>query len=376
MEISSRQFYIHKNYYNSYYYVYKALEDWIANNIFRQDSSRVFLASSNYVFRRRFELTDMSQNFEDIEISHLNFPFASYWPLNTGWTSDDRLAGVNVAMVYSGIFVGDTKIRAISSSLSIPVTFYFDREDDARMAFEMLYFKQINEHYYSVDMPFNGNVLGLPISMTISGLSFNPSRTESDWLNNNRIFTIEATFGIRTYVIQSPLQPKFDSQLDGFNEDGDIILSDGSIYNPGFEKYYLTEEVITNMFNYNDILTSEIRVDGTIFDNSIKINKLAITEIDTISGKLSWEYPTDEENPEITSIEIILMGDSKVIEINPRESFYVFNDLTPGSFYVGYITFKTASSSKQLGFTFTTLESLDVIKQKEAPKSSLIGLSW
>ena len=48
MEISARQFYIHKNYYNSYYYVYKALEDWIANNVFRQDSSRVFLASSNY----------------------------------------------------------------------------------------------------------------------------------------------------------------------------------------------------------------------------------------------------------------------------------------------------------------------------------------
>lgn len=369
MELSAQQYYIHRNYYNSYYYVYKALEDWIANNIFRQDVSRVFLASSNYAFRRRFELTDMSRNFEEIEVSHLNFPFASYWPLNTGWSADDRIAGVNAAMVYGGIYVGDTKIRAISSTLSIPTTLYFDREDDARLAFEILYFKQINEHYYNIDMPFGDNTLGLPINMKLTGLQFNPSTTEEDWLKNNRIFLVQVNFDIRTYVIQVPIQPRYDLSLDvnGF-------LSDGSVYDPGIERYYLTEEVINNIFNYNDLLMSTISIDGTILDNSILVDRLVVTEIDTISAKISWELA--EGCPEFTDISVQFIGDPNVIKLNPKRMYYVFNDLKPGSFYAGYIIFKSKDSSKQLGFTFNTLESQKQQMAKEEPKNSLIGLSW
>ena len=153
---ASKQFYIHKSFLNTYYYVYMALEDWIAANVFRNDSSRVFLASDDYVFRRRFELTDMSINFNDLDIASLNFPFANYWPLNTGWKGADRLAANPAALVYEGIYEGDTKIKAAASVLEIPVTFYFDREDDARLAYEILYFKTFNEHYYSIEYKYFG----------------------------------------------------------------------------------------------------------------------------------------------------------------------------------------------------------------------------
>ena len=64
-KIISSQYYIHNSYVDTYYYVYKFLEKWIADNIFRKDASRVFLASDDYAFRRRFELTDMSKSYEN-----------------------------------------------------------------------------------------------------------------------------------------------------------------------------------------------------------------------------------------------------------------------------------------------------------------------
>ena len=54
IEYKASQYYFHQYYANSYYRIYMSLEDWISKNIFRNDSSRVFLSSPEYAFRRRF----------------------------------------------------------------------------------------------------------------------------------------------------------------------------------------------------------------------------------------------------------------------------------------------------------------------------------
>ncbi len=258
-EISSPQYYIHRYYVNTYYHTYKFLENWISTNIFRKDRSRVFMASDSYCFRRRFELTDTSEDYSTIEFSSLRLPFANYWPQNSGWVPDPRIAAKSAALTYVGVYVGSTKIRAAQSILSIPVTMWFDREDDARMAYEILYFNSYNEHYYSVNVPYGvdttkdndgghsySDVLSLPMNLEISDLRFNPEFKETDWLKRQRVFVIKVDFSIRSYAILPPNQPRYDVTM---GVDGS--LSDGSDYESGFSYYYTVDDIILN-FNQRE----------------------------------------------------------------------------------------------------------------------------
>ncbi len=346
-----------------------ALEQWISRAVFREDASRVFLASNDYAFRRRFELTDMSRNFNDIEISSLKFPFANYWPLNSSWEPDNRVAALNAKLMYEGIYENDVKIKAIPSTISIGSVFYFDREDDARLAYEMIYYHKINEHYYSTIVPFGGNTLEIPVNMEIVNITFNPDTNESSWLQNNRIFTIKVDFKLRSYVLFPPEQPnyKLDLDVNGY-------LSDGTLYGDGIDKYFLTEEVILRQKNFNDLYTSILTIDGSIVPSDIKINKLIVSDVSQGSAKISWEFPEDND---ITRISITLNGKSEPINISPEKNFYILDNLNSGAYYIGYITFYSSKgSSKKLSFVVETLKSQEQIEISNAPTNSLIGVTW
>ena len=255
-ELKASQYYVHNSYINSYYHIYKYIEKWFASNLFRNDTSRVFLASDDYCFRRRFELTDTSKDFETLDFESLRFPFANYWPLNTGWRADTRYAANPAPLVYEGIYVGNTKVRAASGIMDVPVTIWFDREDDARFAYDRLYFYSFNEHNDSVNVPYgrsdtlnnngtfsqNTNVLGLPMVLEIKDIQFNPQFKETDWLKRQRVFVIKCTVAMRTYLIYPPEQPDYDISV---NPDG--TLSDGGTYEDGINFYYIVDDVILNL---------------------------------------------------------------------------------------------------------------------------------
>lgn len=253
---SAIKYYVHNSYVNTTYYVYKYLEKWLAKNIFRNDTSRVFLASDEYAFRRRFELTDMSQNYEEMEFSSLHFPFANYFPLNSGWEFDTRLSAKNASLALVGTTIGNTKVKASASIITIPITLWFDREDDARLAYEVLYFKSYNEQYddttvrYGTDRTQNGNggmSIGLPMNITVNSIRFNPEYNEMSWLKKQRLFTIKLSLSVRTFLIAPPSQPDYTLEV---HEDG--TMSDGSIYEDGYNYYYIVDDVILNMDSNND----------------------------------------------------------------------------------------------------------------------------
>lgn len=250
VDLPASQYYAHNSYVHTYYYTYRFLENWITKNIFRNDKSRTFLASDEYAYRRRFELTDTSKDFDTLDFSSLRLPFANYWPQNVGWEPDDRIAAKSAALTYLGIYEGSTKVRAAASTLDISTTFYFDREDDARLAYDVLYFNSFNEHYYSIKVPYgkkptaNGyssNVLDLPMNLVVSGLEFNPKYQENDWLKKQRVFILKASFKIRTFAILPPSQPDYSVSV---GVDG--VLSDGSEYDDGIGYYYIVDDVILN----------------------------------------------------------------------------------------------------------------------------------
>lgn len=314
-KLISSKYYIHHSYVDTYYYVYKFLEKWIADNIFRKDTSRVFLASDDYAFRRRFELTDMSKSYDSLEFSSLNFPFANYWPQNNGWVAETRIASKNASLVYLGIYDGDTKVRASASNISIPTTLWFDREDDARLAYEILYFKSYNEQYNSTKVPYGtdytklsetssrtGNILDIPVNIKIDNLVFNPNFVESDWLKKQRIYPIKVTFTIRTFAIYPPKQPDYNVIV---KEDGTI--EGDNIYEDGYSYYYTVDDVILN-FNPSkvNILTYDAGYDPTSESGSQYIG--------------STPFPSEGEAG-------VIYVDSFLKKDNSDPSIYIWNEL-------------------------------------------------
>lgn len=373
VELQASQYYIHRNYVPVYYYIYMELEDWISRNIFRNDTSRVFLASNEYAFRRRFELTDTSKDYHDIEASSLRFPFSNYWPLNSGWQPDQRVAGNQASMIYLGIYEGTTKVRAAGVVLNIPTTFYFDREDDARLAYDNLWFKSYNEHYYQMDVPYANNTLKLPFVIKLNGLGFNPQANEKDWLNKNRIFIISVNFEIRSYTIYPPDQPNYDSNIDAEGR-----YPDGTEYDPGYDNYYLTEEVILNFKNHLDLLTRQIKVNGTIEESEIYFDRLAIEDITETSATIRWKIKEEGESKvNISKIEIQVSNSNQQIALDPQSTEYTLENLNSGSIYNIFLTFYNDKGlSKKIGRSFSTLDSQSDVTEEEEPKNALVGLTW
>lgn len=323
-EIQASQYYIHRSYIPSYYYAYISLEKWIAENIFRNDLSRVFMASNEYAFRRRFELTDMSQDFEKISASSLRFPFANYNILNSGWVADTRAAANTAAMVYQGIYVGSTKLRTASVVVEIPTVFYFDREDDARLAYDKLLFFTYNEHYYSMEVGYGsfgtypdgtgrrglGETLLLPFNLEVKNLAFNPKYKEDDWLKQNRIFTIEVRFSVRTYTVYPPDQPDYNLSVD---TSGRLIDENGTVqglYGDGSEHYYTVEDVVLNLMQATQ------QAEGYYgLENFPRLGKKGVYYIDT---SISKEQEGTKEHPKTRLLKAYIWNsdEEKYVEVS------------------------------------------------------------
>ena len=362
-EILASQYYIHRSYVPVYYYLYKALEEWIAGMIFRNDDTRIFCASNDYAFRRRFELTDSSKNYKDIEVSSLRFPFGNYWPQNSGWRPDNRIAANPAPLIYLGVYEGFTKIRAAAGIITIPTTFYFDREDDARMAFEKLYFLSYNEHNYSTTGMLAGESLGIPMIITVTNIQFNPNYKETDWLRQNRIYVVSAELNLRSYIIYPPDQPNWDVTVDAEGSQ-----SDGNQYDDGSISYDPVEEVILNMQSYNKLTLDSISVTGAIYESRVELNLFDITDITKSSAKVVWEI----NNPEIVSRMEISINGGDWQEINKELESYQISGLEANSKYSIYVNIYTNDGkAKRLGREFTTQEG-----PKKASENSLVGISW
>ena len=436
IEIAATQYYVHNSYIPTYYYVYKFLQGWIADNIFRKDKSRVFMASPEYAFRRRFELTDMSSDFSTLDFSSLRFPFANYWPQNSGWTPDKRLAANTAAQVYLGIYEGATRIKSASSIIKIPVLLYFDREDDARLAYEILYFKTFNEHYYQTEVPYAGSSLHIPVNIEISNVIFNPEFKETDWLKRNRIFVIKADFDVRSFVIQSPAQPIYNQSVNqnGYmvDEAGNLILDDDGnpiLYDDGRARYYLVDDVILNFgdmdvdfetyegvenfpetgkpgviyvdskideenpgasprtYRWNttleayeyyyqkNIVADSIRVNGSLEESPIRVNYLRSVNIGATSFDVEWliENPDDVDRIEIYQAN----KPTPTVITDMTITSYHADNLASKSQYDIYFNFYSKDGSiKRLWTSAITLQSASDIKSSEAPLDSLIGTTW
>lgn len=337
------QYYIHANYTAVYYSLYCALETWLANIVFRKDTSRIFLASDGWAFRRRFELLDSQKNYSDINAADLNFPFANYWPQGDGW----HVYGDSynpAPQVLIGIDDQDITIPCVAVTHTMPVTFYFNREDDARLAYDILFYNSYIEKYLYTTVAYKGHVLDIPLYTKINDLRFNPQYKESDWLQQNRIFVISASFILRSYMLKPPVQPSYT--ITGNEDIEKAVDADGTA------DYSLTEEVILDLYNHRSLFETlldagdpskkyypgRVTVSG-IIPEDITGPSLSYSGIADTTATVSWQ--NKEGDPDPQSIEIYLSTQTNPIATltDMSVSSYTLTDLPPGSVIQGYLVF-------------------------------------
>jgi len=356
---SAISFYIHDSFVKGYYTLYIALEQWIANTIFRGDMSRIFLASNEYAFRRRFELVDPSVQYDTIKASSLQFPFANYWPNNEGWKPDERPAANTAALLLHGLSLRTRMVRAMSVMTSIPITFYFDREDDARLAYETLLWMSFQEQLLYTQVAWKGEKLPLPLNVKIQNLAFNPDFKEQDWLSQNRIFTIAAVFDLRSYSLYPPKQPPASSQ---------IPIDDD-------EQFAITEEAIL-LLKKNNKLIGDISVD-TLFNQNphILVNQFAVANATPTTVRLVWDV-TLEGSLELEAIKLQISGKDSVT-LGPTVRDYTFRKLQENSTYIATLTLMAKDGpSKVVYVQFTTPLSSESARTKKASPNSLVGITF
>ena len=361
-ESAGIQFFKHDYYTPSYYAIYIALETWIAKAVLRNDLSRIFLASDDYAFRRRHELTNLSDNFNDLAFKSLNTPFANYWPLNTGWAPDQRVAANHARLLYTGISGLGRMIRAMMVTNTIPVTFYYAREDDARMAYEDLLWISFREQLIYTTVDWEDETLEIPVNIKVQGLQFNPDYTEIDWLKENRLFIVRAEMEVRSSIIAPLVQPDYDSS-------DQIALADN-------QSFLLTEESILQFYNESN-LEKEISIDSLFTENgTILVNQATILGASPTSVRVFWDIETDGSDLETITIQI--QGQEPILLAAPDlVSEYVIRDLENNSDYIVNVTFRLENgSTKTVSMQFSTSILAENLDEVVASTSTVVGTSW
>jgi hypothetical protein len=280
MQIAPEKYYDHSKWSDTFTLSRMALETYFANNVFRSTPSRVIYASSEYAFRQRLNL--LSKN-GTTSISELNLPFMRYY--RTGnFQVDTARPGVQGALAgmegYSEEALGFQNLRFLQMLMSFNCTAYFNRDDDAQMAYECLQFVSTPAPpqfaYGSVD--YKGYALDIPMLFDVKDLQWMPSYNETEWLQKAHIIPIDFTVNWRTAILsQKPQTP--ESQT--FWED---------------EPLFITERVYLDFLSYKfqnsfyDQSNYNLEVEGT-FNADPELYGIVDTQnITTTSMYVTWTF--------------------------------------------------------------------------------------
>jgi len=274
------QYYNHENYANTYYTSQMVLETFLANQLFKGDLSRIQFASDAFMFRKRLDSVDSkSDNFV---AQNLNFPFMSYW-YQGFWEHDDRPFAKSTAQRVLGheIEIQGQNMKAMAVKTTMKFTVMFSRDDDARLANEILMWTQ-----GPIDIRLKSTILWkntpieLPSFFKIDKIAYNDKAyNEVDWLEKNRIIPITFEVVLRTYVLGPNTQ------------DSGQYVKEGNTFN-------LTEESTLQFIAGKNLSDDPEMIEDTVHayfnpEVAITLDNVWIDNQETNALTLNWSYTED-----------------------------------------------------------------------------------
>jgi hypothetical protein len=345
----AKQFYDHSSYSNIYYAVQILFEKYFGNNIFRGDISRIVYASDDYSFRQRSEDVDKDGGFhqEDEYMRDLDLPFMNYWYTNY-WTADDRTAALQSPQVINGTDEGTShSLRAIAVKSNMTATMYFDRDDDARLAYEMILWEQLpTKIYLSTVVMWKNQLIGIPVNVDIDTVDFNPEFSESDWLDAKRITTVKYNLTVRSYIIGIPFQAPLPGKSPSTQVDNGPV--------------YITERVLLDFFAGKNLDVDEENIELIVQEYfnptyAITVNGTNADNITFNGARINWDV-TEDEPDSLSYVKIRISGQETVQLEPPFTGFYDLTQLNENTEYTVDLLFQVKSGEiKTERIVFSTL---------------------
>lgn len=167
-----------------------AVQDFLVQTFFGKDFNRVVYTNPEYAFRKRIEVLSNGIENENIFINNLQLPFCNYW-----LSSSPKIEKTAAASEWNGYYDDSIgfDMHFYNTLQNCKVQFYFDRSDDATVAFEIAQTESLagTPIYYQQEVLWRNKPLKIPIFIKIKDIKVgNEEFDESAWLENNHLFAM------------------------------------------------------------------------------------------------------------------------------------------------------------------------------------------
>ncbi len=243
-EYEATKYFKNPRFINPHYCNKLAIENLLLSSIFvkedgTKDTTRVFYSPDNICFRKRLENV-ANEGYDEntqINITTLDLPFANYWQ-SSNWEGDDRPNALTAAQMLIGHYDHLTYnyLKAMAVKSIYTGTLWFSRDDEARIAYQILQWEQnpTGPTWQYTPLEWYGVHLLIPSNITFEKIEFNPEFDESKWLESSRIIPVTFEATVRTYTIQyeDNHSRELPFRFDGIHKDkpnlnyGEAILAE------------------------------------------------------------------------------------------------------------------------------------------------------
>jgi hypothetical protein len=411
-EFIQKKFFDHNPFANTYYASLMPLEYFIANVLMRGDLQRIVWASDDMAFYRRL-LTVGTQNGADtsnIKPANLELPFANYW-YNGGWTPDDRIHSIQPAQMINGTWHEGLPayLRAMAVKGEFSFTAFYSRDDDARLAYDLLLWEQNPKGpaQFATHLQWQDIQLAIPTFFTIEEPAFNPDFQESEWLKAQRIFPIKFKITLRTYSIHMRAQESFDginretatyaTGLPSSRLGGNMYLTEEAILNFAAAKGWgelgdttssldldiadpFTEKERTTLIADPRDITTDLVTGYFENSNDVEVNycRIQLGSVTQNAFTLEWQIkPSDRAR--FSHMKMLIPGQAPVWIRDVNQTSYIMAGLYPNSDYHIIVLFYAISGTvTDVHLQVQTLEDpSDPIKRPLRRKmGQLRGMEW
>lgn len=393
MELQAVTYYNHDRFFNSFYLITATLQKYLAQEIFKNDGTRMIYASAEFAFRQRLNLLNLNTN---PELASLSLPFGCIY--RRGAWDIDPLRYKATTMIYNSGTTKDgqspdgiVRGRFINAKCMFDCTLFFGRDDDAQVAYEaLMWMRHPTPKLLRVaGFEYKHQNLFLPLTLQVDNLQFSPDYKEKEWLQSTRVvpisFTIEVSSNILDQYRQAANSTLFDTYVD--DELAEIKLTETVILDflaYARDNQYVDREGI--LLEVQSILTPDPALNGALVFSPEIDPETHLPIYEDTSVHLTWTFgiqpdpgaipPEPGNQAEVlalyeTDVRIVCSnGTSYTVPMAAGQ--YTINDLEPNSSYEFSIFFiaKNGAVTKYTTIGYTT------VAQVAPNLKGMIGLTW
>lgn len=178
-----------------------AVADFLAQTFFGKDFKRVVYTNPEYAFRKRIERLSNGIENENIFTTNLQLPFCSFH-----LSSAPEIIKTAAASEWSGYYDESIEHRMhfINTNQKCRVQFFFDRSDDATVAFEIAQREALAEYpvRYMQEVFWRDQTIPYPIWITVKSVKAGKEAfDETEWLEKAHMFAMTLDLEIETAKI-------------------------------------------------------------------------------------------------------------------------------------------------------------------------------